>query len=502
MAILAQVSSVVAVTPSIVYGGNAVFDIYTINIPPGSIANYRIYGVSASEVGIPLQGTFVVGSYASANNPVATRIYIPTNPQLGATTSETLTLGVTYQYSHSASETLIPDTSKPTYIVQTSSYPFQLGLSVFFGVFSSVSVPDGTKVNYTISGISPSDLVGGQTTGTLTLTGNIGSIYIQTIAHSTFIGDETITFTVNGASATATLLDKAPLALAPIATYKLEQLSTSVFEGGNANFNVTTQNVPSGTALNFTISGVSTGDLVSGQLSGNVVVDSTGRATISIPTVVHQFNQGNKTLTVTLNGISASEVLIDLAPPPPPTYKITSSSSLVTEGNAFQLNLATTNLAANSNVQYAIAGVDKADLDGVELVGLLKIDANGLATLNLKTLLHPTNHGNKNLTFTVADASLSVALLDPSPSVIQDVYDGKFLTIPKVSVAGINYNNVVVSLGNVLSVGGGYANALFDSYEFATNHLNISSVNAFGNVFNNVIITVGTVVSINGVLLG
>ena len=73
-------------------------------------------------------------------------------------------------------------------------------------------------------------------------------------------------------------------------------------------------------------------------------------------------------------------------------------------------------------------------------------------------------------------------------------------TIPKVSVGGTNYSNVVVSIGNILSVGTGYPNALFDSYDVASGNLNVSSVNAFGNTFNNVIVTVGTIVSINGLL--
>jgi len=49
MAILSQVSSVAAITPTVKSGSNAEFDIYTINVAPGSTATYKITGVSASE---------------------------------------------------------------------------------------------------------------------------------------------------------------------------------------------------------------------------------------------------------------------------------------------------------------------------------------------------------------------------------------------------------------------------------------------------------------------
>jgi hypothetical protein len=49
MAILSQISSVATITPTVKSGSNAEFDIYTINVAPGSLATYKIVGVSASE---------------------------------------------------------------------------------------------------------------------------------------------------------------------------------------------------------------------------------------------------------------------------------------------------------------------------------------------------------------------------------------------------------------------------------------------------------------------
>jgi hypothetical protein len=57
-----------------------------------------------------------------------------------------------------------------------------------------------------------------------------------------------------------------------------------------------------------------------------------------------------------------------------------------------------------------------------------------------------------------------------------DLYDGKSLTIPQVFYKDTIYTNVVVSIGNVVSVGSGENSSLMDFFYEYSGQLFISSV--------------------------
>ncbi|MFA6313058.1 MAG: hypothetical protein WCV99_20085 [Sterolibacterium sp.] len=60
------------------------------------------------------------------------------------------------------------------------------------------------------------------------------------------------------------------------------------------------------------------------------------------------------------------------------------------------------------------------------------------------------------------------------------------------------YNNVVITVGSVVSVGGGTPLASFDSYNGSNNQLTIPSVRVNGAIYTNVVVTVGNLVSVGG----
>ena len=84
----------------------------------------------------------------------------------------------------------------------------------------------------------------------------------------------------------------------------------SANEGGTASFTLITKNVTVGTAVPYTISGVSAAD-ISGSLSGTAVVNTSGVATISVTLVNDNLTEGAETLTVTAGGASASTTVKD-----------------------------------------------------------------------------------------------------------------------------------------------------------------------------------------------
>jgi hypothetical protein len=94
-------------------------------------------------------------------------------------------------------------------------------------------------------------------------------------------------------------------------TYSLASLNPSINEGSTATFILTTTNVASGTSLAYTLSGISLADIPGGSLSGNAVVNASGVATISIPTVADKQTEGSENLTLTIQGQTASVTIID-----------------------------------------------------------------------------------------------------------------------------------------------------------------------------------------------
>jgi hypothetical protein len=103
---------------------------------------------------------------------------------------------------------------------------------------------------------------------------------------------------------------------------------------------------------------------------------------------------------------------------------------------------------------------------------------------------------------------LAVCVFSPLAASAVDTYDGTFLRIAKVQVGGTVYGNVLVRPGTVLSVAfdklhsnlpATYAAAAtMDSYDQATGRLTIPAVQAYGTVYADVVVTVGEIVFVGG----
>ncbi len=91
-------------------------------------------------------------------------------------------------------------------------------------------------------------------------------------------------------------------------------------------------------------------------------------------------------------------------------------------------------------------------------------------------------------------------LTDLSCAHAADIYDPKTnqLKIESVLLGQTTYSNVVINVGNVVSVGSGVANGTVDLYNSLNNQLIIPSVNSSIGNYTNVVVTVGSVVSVGG----
>ena len=95
-------------------------------------------------------------------------------------------------------------------------------------------------------------------------------------------------------------------------TYSLASLPPSINEGSTATFTLTTTNVASGTSLPYTLSGsINATDISSGSLSGYLIVNASGVATMQVSLLSDNLTEGPETLTITVGGTSASTVIND-----------------------------------------------------------------------------------------------------------------------------------------------------------------------------------------------
>jgi hypothetical protein len=107
-------------------------------------------------------------------------------------------------------------------------------------------------------------------------------------------------------------------------TYTLTPTKTSYDEGSFAVFNLVTTKVTAGSTLSYTISGVTTGDLTSGVLSGTTIVGSDGKSTITLGINADKLTEGVETLKISILGNTSSVTVNDTS-----VYKGPAASDLV-----------------------------------------------------------------------------------------------------------------------------------------------------------------------------
>ena len=252
------------------------------------------------------------------------------------------------------------------------------------------------------------------------------------------------------------------------AIYSLVASENSINEGESVTFTLTTSNVPNNTTVGYIISGVTSGDIKSGQLNGTFTVktgnNNNGTASVKIDVLNDTTVEGTETMRLTLlNGRAFASVLInDTTPtpptpptptpptppepptptpptpptptppgppaptpptppgppePPPPagsTFKLTSDRPRVTEGESFVITLSTKNIDDGTRVGYRIDGVTPDDLaTGTKFNGEFIVQSNA-STLRIQTLEDDFANENNILTLSLNNgkSSISIPLLD------------------------------------------------------------------------------------------
>ena len=150
-------------------------------------------------------------------------------------------------------------------------------------------------------------------------TGQDGSIYVSGHTSGGLNGQ-----TYGGGPYDAFITKYQPAEAQPV--YAIAAATPSVNEGASASFNLTATNLPAGTVIGYSITGVAAADIVGGALSGTVSLNASGTAIINVPVSADNLAEGTETVKVSVQGLSAGIIVNDTSVPPVASPQLISSS--------------------------------------------------------------------------------------------------------------------------------------------------------------------------------
>jgi hypothetical protein len=384
-------------------GGSADFQVTTTNVAPYTLITYTITGVDKTDIlGNVLTGTTVVGADGKAI------INVPVKADRTTEGEENLTVTV----QNVSASSIIKDTS--------SGYVGEFKDDRFNGQ-GTFTFASGDKY----VGEFKDDKYNGQ--GTYTFAS--GDKYVGEFKDDRFNGQGTYTF-ANGEVWSGTWINDS--LAAPI--YSLKSQTASVEEGSTVNFELVVANYKSGSNVSYRVSGlgVSSVDVVGGKLSGTTKLDVNGRAVISVPINADATLEGLESLTITVEGRSASIQIIDTS-----WLTLSTSVSSIKEGEQAAISLKAEGVEPGAGLTYKIEGISKADLSYGNLTSTVEVGEDGTATIVIPTAIDTLTEGTETLTLTVNGQKVSIAVLDDtSVRVGETIFEGPDVTLYKVSRGG------------------------------------------------------------------
>lgn len=178
---------------------------------------------------------------------------------------------------------------------------------------------------------------------------------------------------------------------------------STVNEGSTVRAFLNTSNVPDGSKIYYTISGVE---------QSHIGVPTTGlwtvwnnTAYIDIPVIENNTSEPDRTMRVSVSGsnIGANITVVDN----PPTYTLTSNADEVNSGEDITFHLHTTNIVAGTQIPFQLSGVPIADLTPSATTGNFIIDSNGdgyyTVRANVDPIILPPEKINLDLEYDVVN---------------------------------------------------------------------------------------------------
>lgn len=360
---------------------------------------------------------------------------------LSAEIDETVTFSLTTGESFSI------DILKRVYTLSASSTNVDEGDTLTISL-ATTGVTPGESIPYRITGVQSSDINNVSLTGNFVEGSDVQRIYNISNDFTTD-GTETLLFEIGPVgdphdSVSVTINDTS------VETYELSATSTAITEFGNTTITLTTQGVPNGTNLPYTITGIQSGDITQ-TLTGNFTINSNNDDLLIEPIFDNSID-GPETLTLALdNGKDSIAITID-----EPTFSLSSSASTINEGGSVTITLNTTGVPDGTNIPYTVSGVTADDFSSGSLTGNFTVNsstssaswtlANDVKYEGTETMTVSVYH-NESISVTVNDTSTQIYTLTKSQS---DWYAGQTITyslemygLPAGETVGYTMSNVM-----------------------------------------------------------
>jgi hypothetical protein len=205
---------------------------------------------------------------------------------------------------------------------------------------------------------------------------------------------------------------------APVASYTVTA-PTSIDEGSSGTINIATSNVATDTEIFWAITPSA---LVSGSSTGSEDTDSSGNASFSITA---SNVTGSQTGTVKLRTVSQSGTVVAsdtfLVNDESAAYSVSPSAASINEGSSLTINIATTNVATNTELFWAVTSTGQftGDTSGSE-----DTDSSGNASFSVTPTADSTTEGALTVYVYVRIGGQTGTVVASSSFVVNDTSTG------------------------------------------------------------------------------
>ena len=223
-----------------------------------------------------------------------------------------------------------------------------------------------------------------------------------------------------------------PVGTVAILSNNLPLNNQKVSEGDSVTFTI--QSIPNlaGETLAYQLKGIDAADIVGGILSGSLLVDQKGVATLTVTIAKDAVIESNEVLEIFFpDKVVPSKSIVVSKPKgydkvtildasPVPTLQVQASSTSVNEGGVLSFLITSTNLAAGSQVNWTLAGtgLTPADVNNAPLSGTVTLNPSGQATITFNISNDLTTEGAETVTFSATAVGTSAT--GSASSVIND----------------------------------------------------------------------------------
>jgi len=257
-------------------------------------------------------------------------------------------------------------------------------------------------------------------------------------------------------------------ALPPNTTIGLLSTDLSqVREGGFVTFTIQAFPGQENKQLSYTLTGISSNDIVGGALAGTVQIGADRRGTIRIQLATDEIFEASENLTIAIPGVAprlGSSTTLPIIDGTAASIEVQANAPFVNEGGILTFNIDTQNIAPGTLLNYNLsgAGITSADVGNVPLNGTVAVGANGSAQVSFNVSADLATEGTEAARLTVSGGgSAPVRIFGfETLSSRNPNFDRSSFTYPTGPFSGqVNPNTGDVRLDGVIINGVNYSQA-------------------------------------------